>query len=266
MAESTNHSVERAASVLSAFLPGGAGLRAADVGKRAGLSQSTASRMLATLESVGFVERDEVGLYRLGPQLITLAGAAINHDPVHRAARQSAQNLAASLGLGANVAVRRGDTLFYLCNFEGRHAPKSFVLMGQHNPLHATAMGKCLLSGLTAAQRRGLLGDALPRFTERTITDHEALDEAVDLVGTRGYGTEVEELALGRACIAAPILDHDGAVVAALSVSGPLSALDLAGRQQTLADALIETADAISVSLGYLGPHHRPATAPEGAR
>lgn len=263
MAESTNQSVEKAATVLSAFLPGGS-LRVADVAKRAGLSQSTASRMLATLESVSFVERDEAGLYRLGSALVTLAGAAVNGNPVHRAARQPAQNLAASLGLGVNVAVRRGDSLFYLCNFEGRLAPKSFVLMGQHNPLHATAMGKCLLSGLTGEERRSLLPE-LTRFTDRTITDHDTLDAAVERVGTHGYCTEVEELALGRACVGAPILDNAGAVAAAISLSGPLSALDLRNREGALADALIETADAISVGLGYVGPRHVP-TLRTGAR
>jgi DNA-binding IclR family transcriptional regulator len=252
-----NQSVEKAAAVLAAFLPGGS-LRVAEVARRAGLGQSTASRMLATLESVDFVERDDSGLYQLGPALITLAGAAINHHPVHREARQRAQTLAADLGLGANVAVRRGDLLFYLCNFEGRQAPKSFVLMGQRNPLHATGLGKCLLSGLTAAERRQLLPE-LPSFTDRTITDHEALDAAVDRVRSHGYATEIEELALGRACIAAPILDRSGLVAAALSVSGPLSALDLGTREAALADALIETADAISSGLGYLGPTHPPA-------
>lgn len=256
--QGTNQSVEKASTVLSAFLPGGS-LRVAEVAKRAGLGQSTASRLLATLESVEFVERDEFGLYRLGPALITLAGAAMNYHPVHREARQRAQTLAADLGLGANVAVRRGDALFYLCNFEGRLAPKSFVLMGQRNPLHATGLGKCLLSGLSAEERRELLPEP-KHFTERTLTDHQALDAAVDGARTHGYCTEVEELALGRACLAAPILDQSGAVVAALSVSGPLSALDLSRREAELADALIETADAISLGLGYLGPSHLPAT------
>ena len=255
--QGTNQSVEKSAAVLSAFLPGGS-LRVADVARRAGLGQSTASRMLATLESVHFVEHDEHGLYRLGPALITLAGAAVNHHPVHREARQRAQQLAADLGLGVNVAIRRGDSLFYLCNFEGRLAPRSFVLMGQHNPLNATALGKCLLSGLTADERRSLLPE-LPRFTERTITDHATLDQAVERVQTQGFGTEVEELALGRACVAAPILDRSGNVVAALSVSGPLSALDLTNREAALADTLIETADAISLGLGYLGPQHTPS-------
>lgn len=63
---------------------------------------------------------------------------------VHREARQIAQNLAADLGLGANVAIRRGDQLLYLLNCEGRQAPRSFTLAGQRNPLHATGPGKAL--------------------------------------------------------------------------------------------------------------------------
>jgi len=251
----TNQSVEKAATVLAAFLDGQA-LRVSDVAKRAGIGQSTASRLLATLESINYVERDPVSsLYRLGPALITLAGVAINQHPVHRAARQPAQNVAASLGLGANVAVRRGDALFYLCNFEGRLAPKSYVLMGQSNPLHATALGKCLLLALDPSERRRLL-PTLRRFTPHTIVDHDALDRELDEVRGRGYATEVEELALRRACIAAPILDSSGAIVAALSLSGPLSALDLDNRESERASVVIEVADSISADLGYLGPAH----------
>jgi DNA-binding IclR family transcriptional regulator len=249
---STNQSVEKAALVLSAFTSG-LPMRVADVARAAALGQSTTSRLLATLETTGFVERDGLGLYHLGPTLITLAGAAVNAHPVHRVARQPAQQLAASLGLGANVAVRRREVLFYLCNFEGRMAPRAFTLMGQTNPLHATGLGKALLSRLSPHERRELLPD-LPRYTEHTITNHDELDAAIAEIAVRGVTDEVEELALGRGCVAAPILGRDGSVVAAISVSGPLSALDLAHRRKELADALIETADAISSALGYHSP------------
>jgi DNA-binding IclR family transcriptional regulator len=253
----TNQSVERAATILSAFVDGHL-LRVSDVAKHAGLGQSTASRLLATLESLEYVERDPVSsLYRLGPALITLAGTAVNQNPAHREARQPAQNLAASLGLGVNVAERRQESLFYLCNFEGRLAPRSFALMGQRNPLHATGLGKCLLLGLDPEQRRALM-PRLHRYTPYTVTTHDELDRVLDEAARRGYATETEELALGRACIATPILGHSGSVVAAISISGPLSALDLTGREAELASTVIETADSISVGLGYLGPTHAP--------
>ena len=131
------------------------------------LTLSTASRLLATLEAAGFVDRDPVsGLYRLGLDMVSLGGAVLNNHPVHREARQIAQNLAAELGLGANVAVRRDDQLFYLLNFEGRQAPRSFVLTGQRNPLHATGLGKALLSGLTPQERRALLPNLTPYIQE----------------------------------------------------------------------------------------------------
>lgn len=248
----TNQSVEKAAAVLNAFLVGQPALRVSDVARHAGLGQSTASRLLATLESCDLVQRDEVsGLYHLGPALITMAGVALNNHPVHREARQRAQNLAAELGLGANVAIRSDAALFYLCNFEGALAPRSSVLIGQRNPLHATGLGKCLLIGTGADQRRALMPD-LPAYTTATITDHAALDAAVEQAGQRRYATEVEELAMGRACVASPILDRTGNVCAALSVSGPLSAIGLETREAELSRIVIEAADAISTGLGYV--------------
>jgi DNA-binding IclR family transcriptional regulator len=252
-----NQSVERAAAVLRVFTTGRPELRASDVARMTGLGTSTASRLLTTLEALDYVERDPFsGLYRLGAGVLALAGAAVNEHPVHRAGRQVAQLLAHESGLGANLAVRRGATVFYLCNFEGAQAPKSYTMLGQTNPLHATGLGKCLLTGLDADARRSLLPDPLPAYTDHTITAADALDAELDLVVRRGYGTEVEELALGRACVAAPVRGAAGEVVGALSVSGPLSAIDVEHRTAELGRMVIEAADQISVALGYLSPAH----------
>lgn len=256
-----NQSVERALSVLRTFISGRAEMRMSDMAKATGLSASTTSRLLATLEAAGFVEREPVsGLYRLGLDVVSLAAGVLNSHPVHRAARQIAQNLAAELGLGANVALRRGDRLFYLLNFEGKQAPRSFVLSGRTNPLHATGLGKALLSGMTSVQRRAVISDAtLVSYTPHTITEREELNVEIDRAISRGYFTEIEELALGRACVAAAIRDASGEVIAGLSVSGALSVIDLPRQEQNLSRAVIEAADQVSVGLGYVGPAHNPA-------
>jgi DNA-binding IclR family transcriptional regulator len=256
----SNRSVERAVAVLRAFAVTGS-LRVTEVANLAGLRQSTASRLLSTLESAAFVERDADGQYRLGAELITLAGVAVNGHPVHHAARQPAQSLAAATGLGANVAVRRGHEAYYLCNFEGRLAPRAFSLTGRRNPLHATALGKCLLLGVD--DRRALLGE-LERYTPRTITDHDTLDAAIEQVAWQGYSTETEELSLSRSCLAAPLRDRSGHVVGALSLSGPSSAVDLATREHELSRLVVETADAINSHLGHHGPTDPQLTAPPG--
>ncbi|GAA2803263.1 IclR family transcriptional regulator [Nonomuraea dietziae] len=245
-------SVERALSLLQAFTAESPERRISELAQLSGLGQSTVSRLVGTLEALGFVTHDErSGLYRLGPTVVGLAGVALNQSPVHRQARSLAQELAGELGLGANVAERHGDALFYLCHFEGRLAPRAYTMIGSKGPLHATAMGKALLSDLGTDDIEALIGAAYPAYTPRTIRDLQALTAELDEVRTRGYATEVEELAFGRACLAAPLRDRSGRVVAALSVSGPLSAVDLPNRQDELALKVIERADQISTGLGY---------------
>lgn len=250
-------SVERALSLLSYFTDEQPERRIAELVELTGLGQSTVSRLVAALESLGYLVRDErSGLHCIGPKVVALAGVALNQSPVHRAARQVAQNLAHDLGLGANVAERHGNQMFYLCHFEGPLAPRSFTLTGRSAPLHSTAMGKALLSGLTDRQVREVMGTAYPAYTPRTITTLEQLQHSLEEVRKRGYATEIEELAFGRACLAAPVRGRSGEVVASLSVSGSLTAMDLESRQDMLVAKVIEYADQISTGLGFMARAH----------
>lgn len=255
---STNQSVERAAAILGSFASGLDRLRVSDISALANLGQSATSRLLATLEVLEFVERDpRTGLYGLGPALVTLGGIAINQYAIHREARQRTQDLAHNLGLGANVALRHGASIFYLCNFEGAKSPRSYTLVGQGKPLHATAIGKCLLLGIDSSERRKLLPEFVA-YTPSTVTNHAQLDAELERIVVQGYASEREELALARACVAAPIRDASCQIVAAISISGPLSIIDLDNRENELAREALETADLISIGLGYPGPVHRP--------
>ncbi|TDE15068.1 IclR family transcriptional regulator [Jiangella asiatica] len=245
-------SVERALSLLSAFTEEHPERRISELVAETGLGQSTVSRLVGALVNLGYLtHHGRSGLYGVGPRVITLAGIGLNQSPVHQQSRQLAQNLAASLGLGVNVAERHDTGLFYLCHFEGANAPRPSTLIGRGGPLHATAMGKALISELTADEVSALIGTEYARYTPHTITSFPELTAALRDVRERGYATEQEELAFGRACIAAPIRDRSGRIVAALSVSGPLSAMNLPARQNELAMIAIEHADQVSSNLGY---------------
>lgn len=245
-------SVERALSLLSAFTEEQPERRISELVAVTGLGQSTVSRLVGALVNLGYLtHHDRSGLYGIGPRVISLAGIGLNQSAVHQQSRQLAQNLAASLGLGVNVAERHDAGLFYLCHFEGVSAPRPSTLIGRGGPLHATAMGKALISELPADEVRDLIGTDYPRYTPRTLVAYDELAEALDEVRQRGYATELEELAFGRACVAAPIRDRSGRVVAALSISGPLSAMSLPARQNELAMIAIEHADQVSSNLGY---------------
>lgn len=243
--------VERAISLLGCFTEEAGELRVSELCTMTGLGQSTVSRMMSALDRMRFVNQDDrTGLYRLGPAAVSLGTIALNGSPTFRASRQIAQNLAQRVGLGANVAELDGRSLFYLCNFEGPNAPKAFSMAGRRGPLHATGLGKALMSGMSEASIDEYFDGSPQKYTPRTIVDRAAMAAALEEVRGRGYATEIEELAFGRACLAAPIRNRAGEIVAALSVSGPLSVLDLRSPQE-LALQVIEAVDEVSVALGY---------------
>lgn len=245
-------SIDRALTLLSAFTAGQPRQRIVDLASNTGLGQSTVSRMVAAMVAAGYLEPDSnTGTYGLGASVLDLASARLNSDPIHAAARQVAQSLAIQTGLGANVAERHGDRLLYLCNFEGQDAPRSATLLGSGGPLHATGMGKALLLGADDSEIEALVGPEPVRYTSHTVVDLGALREELELSRERGYTIENQELALRRACIAAPIHDRSGAIVAAMSISGPLSVIRIDEREQELAVAIIEAADQVSSALGY---------------
>lgn len=247
-----NQSVERAAAVLGALGAADGPMRASDIARAIGLGTSTTGRLLATLESLEYVRRDPDSQgYSVGRAVLELASQGLNHNPVHRESRAAAQELAHRIGLTANVGVRDAALCIYLCHFEGALAPKSHTMIGMRQPLHASALGKALMLDLSQVERERLLGADLARYTDHTITSHDALTADLAVSAKRGWTEENQELALGRFCIAAPIRNASGGTAAALSISGRLTQLrdrDLG----SLAEDLIEVADRISVGLGMI--------------
>jgi DNA-binding IclR family transcriptional regulator len=200
---------------------------------------------------VGFVELLDSGLYQLGLETIPLAGIALNQIPLRNEGTVELSNTAAELGLAANLAILRNDGLFYLGSAEGPKAPKHFTMIGRRGPLHCTGMGKVLLAWLDPAERDAILDRIeYTRFTPHTIDNRNTLEQELTLARQRGYAFEREELAFGRACIAAPIFGAAGRVIAATSISGPLRALALDEREGELAQHILELADRISTRMG----------------
>lgn len=245
--------VERALGLL-AVLEQHDELRVSELVELTGLGQSTVSRLLAVLKATGFVSHDaRSGLFRIGTRTIGLAAVALNNKPVHREGRQVAQGLACELGLGVNVAEFVDKSMRYLCHFEGALAPRSFTMIGRAVALHATGLGKAVLATLSTDQVEACTPpDSLRVYTPNTLAKHTELHQELARIRDRGYATEVEELAFGRACVAAAIRDRGGTAVGALSISGSMSAMDLGRREQELALKAIEAADVISIGLGYV--------------
>jgi DNA-binding IclR family transcriptional regulator len=245
-------SVDRALTILGILARlGQAGVT--EIAVELGVHKSTAFRLVTTLESHEFVEQtEERGKYRLGLGLVRLAGASTARLDVVQEARPVCRRLAAASGETVNVAVLSERAALYVDQVAGGSALPSHNWVGQHIPLHATSNGKVLLSGLEPDEVDRRV-DALPAYTERTITNRRKLHRQLAEVREQGYAVAHDELEVGLSALAAPIRSAHGDVVASISVSGPSYRLP-DPQMADLIKIVIEAADDVSRRLGWDRP------------
>lgn len=242
-------SVDRAISVLEILARRGeAGV--SEVAAEIEVHKSTAFRLLGALEGRGLVEQaGDRGKYRLGVGLIPLAGAVSDRLDVTRQGQAVCERLAADVGETVNVAVLQEQWAVNVGQARGPSAVSTHNWVGQLTPLHCTSSGKVLLA-LAADPDRPL--PPLDRFTPRTLTDPAGLRAELAAVRASGFARTVEEYEIGLNAVAAPVRDRSGAVVAAVSVSGPSYRLTPEGMDATV-PALRQAAAEISRRMGYAG-------------
>jgi DNA-binding IclR family transcriptional regulator len=245
-------SVDRAITVLEILArEGSAGV--SEVAEEVGVHKSTAFRLLAALEEHDLVEQNhERGKYRLSFGLLRLAGAIPTRLDVVRQGQGVVDDLAARLDETINLAVVREHYAVNVQQTLGSAAVASHNWVGQLTPLHATSSGKVLLAFMSKEQCDAILDEAgLQAFTEHTITSRKALMEELHQVREEGFATAYEELETGLNAAAVPVRDHTGAVVAALSASGPAYRMDAASIKAQ-SDDLKAAGAQISRRMGYL--------------
>ena len=223
---------------------------AADIG----VHKSTAFRLVAALEERELVEQaHDRGKYRLGFGILRLANAVSGRLAVTQQGREICEQLAAAIGETVNIAVLRSHYAVNVDQARGPSAVGTHNWVGELTPLHATSSGKILLAHMAPEARRELLETAgLPRFTEHTIISIDRLNDQLKSVADDGYVVSLEELEHGLNTVAAPIRDHTGVVIAALSVSGPVYRLT-AQRAEEIAPTVVSAATQIGRRMGYPG-------------
>lgn len=196
-----------------------------DLASRAGLSPSTAHRLLASLHSAGYVARDhETNRYVLGHRIVgTAANIQQRISHLCTLARPHLKVIAAQTGETTNLVVLNDSLSIYIDKVDGIRMRCTTMRIGSTFPAYSSASAKAILayqSDDTALQR--LFGQALlPKLGRNTIVTVTAFKEALKTVIAEGYAVENEELETGVSCIAAPILASTGFAVAAISVPGP---------------------------------------------
>jgi DNA-binding IclR family transcriptional regulator len=214
-------SVDRAISVME-FLSRRGWSGVTEVSRELDIHKSTAYRLLTTLRDRGLVEQDAATeKYRLGFGLVLLARAVRSELDILRCARPVCEHLSERTKETVTIAVLEGDDAVVIHQSISRASALSVDWTGRHTPLHATAAGKLFLAFMPEDQLHRILVGPLERFTENTIVDPASLKDEGKEIQDEGYAFTIEELERGLNAVGAPIRCAEGAIVGAVSVSGP---------------------------------------------
>jgi DNA-binding IclR family transcriptional regulator len=257
---SGTQAVDRAARLLTEVVHAPGSVTFTELAAATGLAKSTTSRLLLALERNGLVRRDEAGRFQPGEMFVRFAWRGGAEAGLIEVARPYLDRLGRDTGETINLGVGRGGVVEQIAQVDSVYVIGATNWLGRPVPLHCTAIGKVLLAYGAAELPPG----RLERRTERTLTSRTVLEAELADVRQRGYAVIDGELEPGLVAVAAPVHRDDGAVVAALSVSGPatrLTPLRVAG----VAAACVAQAAALSAVLGHrhdgLAPWHGGALA-----
>ena len=214
-------------------------------------SKATVYRILATLEARGLVELDpESQAWHVGPGAFLIGAKYLRRTSVVHRARPILRTLMEETGETANLAVARENHVMFVSQSECHHSVRAFFPPGTQSPMHASGIGKALLAEMgEGALDAYLANTSLEAFTPFTITDSDALRNALGRIRADGYAVDEQEKTMGMRCIAAAVYNWNDEAVAGISVSGPTSRVGEADIPR-LADAVTRAATALSLGLG----------------
>jgi IclR family transcriptional regulator, acetate operon repressor len=197
--------------------------------KTTGVSKPGVYRILKTLDTGGFVVRDpERKEFSLGPALMGLGRATNNSSGLIRTVRPTLREVHEKFNETVNLGVLNHGRIIYLDTIESRQRLRVTVPITMQDNVHATALGKAIISAMPTEVALGILNEAeLLQRTKNTILTLEELLEATQRAKKLGYAIDNEEDEIGFRCVAAPILNSQNFPIAAISVTAPTSRLSL---------------------------------------
>lgn len=224
--------------------------RFSDIVAATGFAKATVHRILQTLLDYEFVFLTSDGRYAPGATALRLASRAFDSIDISEIADPVLSRLAEKTGYTVHVGALNVDEAIYVAKRNGSTPYEIPSIIGKRLPLHATAIGKCLLAGMEPDQLSRVVEQAgLPALTPNTITSVGDLQQELAVVRTRGYSFDDEENVPGIRCIGAPIFDHSGVARYGLSLTS--LAMEKSLKQvENFAPAVTEAAEEISRALG----------------
>ncbi len=251
--ENTVQSIDRVIDILEALAEekGISGLTA--LAQKTGLHKSTVHRLLNTLLQRGYIEKEPGNdNYQLGMKLLFLGSAILDRMDIRRIAKPFLEEISKLTREVVHLAILDNGETVYIDKVEGTDSSiRMYSQVGKRGPVHCTGVGKILLSGLDNTEVESILKEkGMRKYTENTITDLSEFKAHLEEVRQRGYALDEREHEEGIRCIAVPIHDLKGRIIAAISVSGPVMRFTNE-RVEDLKAELLKTSHNISYQLGH---------------
>jgi DNA-binding IclR family transcriptional regulator len=241
-------SVVRALRIIEALAVSPAGL--SETARRVNLPKSSVARLLSTLEQVEAVERDADGrVYRLGPKVQRLSAAAGGPAQLAGFARPYLEDLTRRTGEAAGVSIPDGYAVHYVDQTESTHPVQVRDWTGELIPMHVVPSGLVVMAHWPAEQLERYLTRDLERLTPNTITDPDQIRRRLTDIREQGYVWVHEEYVEGINSVAAPVLERNGIITAALHVHGPSYRFPGKNEPDEIGDAVAEAATKLSAAL-----------------
>jgi len=247
-------SIVRAFSILEAISNAdGEKMGIQDLAKASKLSKATAYRIASTLVSLDYIEKDENNKYSLGLKLISLSAVVLNNLQLIEVAKSELQDLAREIGLTTHLGTIDGNDLLYLSKANSNNSIRTTSYVGQRSYLHSTSLGKVLCAYLPLSKVTQIMREkGMPEFTPKTITKIDDYLHELEKVKSQGFAVDNEENENFVRCVAAPVFDHTGRVISAISISGLIVHIP-ESRLPKVVEAVKSRALRISRKMGYTG-------------
>jgi DNA-binding IclR family transcriptional regulator len=250
--------IERAMVVLDVLSKNSKGISLGDLAATVHLPKGTTHRLLSSLSYFDLVRQEsETRKYSLGFKLVELASILLEQIDIRKEAEPFITKLSRETKETVYLVILDRTEVVYIERVESDDSDlglKAMSKVGQRNAANSCSVGKALLAHLPLAELEEIIRDMpLVQKTENTLTDPEQLKEHLQTVRTRGYAIDDEESEKGIRCVAAPIFNERGQVIAAISISGPAIRMTRQRIQDSLRHQVVETAMEISLKLGYQG-------------
>ncbi|MGH7005134.1 MAG: HTH-type transcriptional regulator BhcR [Alphaproteobacteria bacterium] len=219
---SSIQALDRALNVLEA-LAAHEGITLTELADHLDQSPATMHRVLMTLEQRQYVESNpERQEWFVGPEAFRLGSAFLRRTNIVERSRSVMRDLMARTGETSNLGIERDGDVLFISQVETHETIRAFFPPGTRSPLHASGIGKALLSAFSDDRLEAFIKTAkFSRFTDKTVANAEQLREVVRQTRQRGYSFDDEERTIGMRCVAASIVNNHGEAVAGVSVSGP---------------------------------------------